>query len=389
MKIAFFADVDCNHGSKWINELSLHHDVILITHKSANDYLLYRKNKNVTIYSVLPKTYPLRDIAVRRKIAKSIKEIIEKHNIEIVHSMYAIPYSFWPLLIHFKKHIITTRGSDMLVQYLKEYNNPQNIFQKVIYYFLKKNLKKALHESVAITSTSIRQMDVIRSIIGNNSKLNLIRTGVDADVFIENYNSIEEQVHEEFIIFSNRAMAPLYNIEIIIEAFGLFKKNNETVKCRLILLNYYGIEEYKKHIEKLIKQKGLNSVVEILPDQKYFELLKIYKKADIVVMIPQSDGTPVTAIETMLAKRPLIVGNLPYDEDLFNKNTVWKLESFDAFELYKKIEEVYLMPENEKNRKIANAFQAAFDLADMNKELKKIECLYEQLNNGQSFNDGI
>ncbi len=378
MRIAFFADVDCNHGSKWINLLSTRHEVILITHKSINDYRLYKSNSNVIIYSILPETYPLRDVFARRKIANTISKIIKKHNIEIAHSMYAIPYSFWPQLINFPKHIITTRGSDMLVQYQKEYNNPKSISESAIYFFLKKKIKKAFEQSFAITSTSMRQMVVIRSIIGNSPKLNLIRTGVDVNRFLENFNSLESTISDEFIIFSNRAMAPLYNIEIIIDAFELFITKNENIKSRLILLNYYGNEDYKASMEKIIRLKGLESFIEILPDQKSTDLIKLYQKAGVVVMIPKSDGTPVTAIETMLSQRPLIVGDLPYDEDLFNVNTVWKLKSFNARHLCEAIEEILFLPVEEKNKKLTNAFQAANELADTNKEIKKIEFLYEQ-----------
>jgi hypothetical protein len=378
MRIAFFADVDCNHGSKWIIELSARHEVILITHESVTDYRLYSKNKSITIYSILPKTYPLRDFILRKKIMRKISKIIKKHHIEIVHSMYAIPYSFWPQLINFKKHIITTRGSDMLVQYNTEYNNPKNIYTRIVYYFLKKNLHKSLSMAVSITSTSKSQINVIKSIIGDSNKLHLIRTGVNADLFIKNYNSTEEDVQEEFIIFSNRAMAALYNIEIIVQAFEIFKKNNEKIKCKLILLNYYGDAAYLNHIENIIQQKGLNLSVDILPDQNSIDLAKIYKKANLVVMIPLSDGTPVSAIETMLARRPLIIGNLHYDADLFNENTVWKLHSFDAKELCEKMEEIYQMNEAEKNTILNNAFNTAYELADMNKEIKKMELLYEQ-----------
>jgi trehalose-6-phosphate synthase len=73
---------------------------------------------------------------------------------------------------------------------------------------------------------------------------------------------------------------------------------------------------------------------------KYFdktELIEEYKQSDLVVMVPHSDGTPNSALETMLCKKPLIMSDLNYQSPLFNE-TCLLVNPTSVSELTKAIE---------------------------------------------------
>ncbi|MBR9997630.1 MAG: hypothetical protein KFF73_01605, partial [Cyclobacteriaceae bacterium] len=56
-------------------------------------------------------------------------------------------------------------------------------------------------------------------------------------------------------------------------------------------------------------------------------------------MTPRSDGTPVSAVEAMFYKRPLIIGPIEYDEEIFNEKVI-RLGSWLAQELADKISSI-------------------------------------------------
>lgn len=384
MRIAYIADGNCVHGYKWINHFSKENEVILICDEQHMDYNLYRDNPRVKVYPILPKAYPLRKIWIRKRVVARLKEIIRLHNIDIVHSMYAVPYAFWAYHLDFKKYIVTTRGSDILVDYNNKFNNPSNLNEAFIYRELKQILEKSLNNASYITSTSIRQQRVIRQFINDRKKLVLTRTGVDAAGFLNTFDRLASST-DEVLILSNRAISPLYNIHIIIKAFCLYVERNPDAKAKLAVINFNSNAEYLEQVLKQIKESGQEHRILVLEKKSGRELLQTYKDAAMVVMIPSSDGTPVSAIETMLAKKPLIIGNLQYDEDIFNDETVWKMNSFSAEELCRKFEEIKQSAPHTREAKVNNAYKAAVAKADLNKEVKKIEEMYNSLVSGAKY----
>src|SRR5690606_19613969 len=76
-----------------------------------------------------------------------------------------------------------------------------------------------------------------------------------------------------------------------------------------------------------------------LPSQQPASIFALYKQASLVVMTPKSDGAPVSAMEAMACKAPLILPPLNYDQDLFGEG-VCRLNSRSPQELAKKIEQI-------------------------------------------------
>ena len=84
-------------------------------------------------------------------------------------------------------------------------------------------------------------------------------------------------------------------------------------------------------------------------------MLNEYKETDIAIMIPNSDGTPVSGIETMLSMTPLIIGNIDYDEDIFNDKTVWKVNHYTPKDIYNKIDKTIKFPKEKITTRLDSA----------------------------------
>jgi glycosyltransferase involved in cell wall biosynthesis len=378
MKIAYIADAQCNHGHKWIQSFSQQNEVILICQEGSNLHTLYA-NKNFTIYPVLPATYPLRDWRKRNKTIRILQDIMDKHSIDLIHAMYAVPYGFWAYQTGTRPYVITTRGSDMLIDYSVRFQNAGPPAERIRNYLLRKLTASALQKASAITSTSMKQQKVIRTLVSKQHTMSLIRTGVDTTAFTTELEAVSRRTTDSFHIFSNRAMAPLYNIHLIIQAFDKLIRKIPTIQFHLTTIDYYGNKEYRNEIESLIQTLNLQEKVTILDAVEMPQLAKLYKNSDLILMLPSSDGTPVSGIEAMLAKKPIIIGPLEYDKDLFNKETVWSVGSFSVDELSEKIAEVVSSQQDMVQKKCEQAYRNAIELADFNKEIKKMDDIYTLL----------
>ena len=375
MNIAYFTNPHAIHCFKWINYFSKHNNVIIFCEKSLSGVTSpFSHPQNLTIYPILPDTYPLRNFLFRFSTTRKIKTLLKKHGTELTHSMYVVSYAFWAHHAKAPNHIITTRGSDILVEYKKLLEPAITSREKRMKEYFKKLFRVTFEKARFITSTSNKQKMVVESIIPSSGKQCVIRTGVDVDYFLSISNRIRIDVKkEQLIIFSPRSMKPLYNIDIIIDAVFKFNEQNTNRQALLHIIDDYPETNYSEYIRKKIRSQKSNYCV-ILDKQNQEQMIALYKNSDIVVMIPSSDGTPVSGVEAMLSKIPLILGNLEYDADLFNENTVWKINNFSSADLCDKIAEV--IHSADKQLKLNAAYNTALSNADMRRELKKVEALY-------------
>lgn len=378
MRIAYIAGATSLHAHKWISHFAKGHDVILLCEENPASLALYASNPEVKILPILPRAYPLRRVLEKRRVVRGIKSAIAHHRSEVIHSMYAVPNSFWAYEIGFKNHIVTTRGSDVLVDYKKMCEGSGGLHGSITDFFLKRTLERALRHARYVTSTSRRQQEAIRHLADTPEKLVLARTGVDVTDFVGTFNRLKASTKQERLIFSNRAMLPNYDIGLIIDAFVQLRRNTG-IPARLVTIRYPPDQAYESVIMDKIAQCPLADEISVLSPQSKEQLVQLYKDADVVVMVPRSDGTPVTGVETLLARKPLIMGPLEYDEDLFNPSTVWAIDSRSAEALAGKIAEVLQLPEESICRKTDKGFAAAAEHADLAKELRKIEQLYATL----------
>lgn len=381
MKIAFFADINDNHNQKWIRLLANEHTLILFT--LVNNPIRdkeFEVETGIKIYNVLPTVFSVKNFFYKSKTEKTIENILTENSIEIIHSIYSIPYSLWAGLVEKNNHIITTYGSDVLIDYNITWKNPRSLKQKMTFLILKNKFHSVFQKAIYITSTSAGQQNVIRQFIFDKTKLLITRTGVDCEKFPAQITKVKKQGNE-IVILSNRAMRPLYNIHVIIDAFHLLQKENPQKQLKLVLLNYNTDDFYFNSIKKQIEEYKLANSIEILNDLAFEELVQQYKNCDMVVMIPKSDGTPVSGVEALLSQKPLIMGNLNYDKDLFNNDTVWKIENTDSLHLCKKITELINTSANDLKNKTDKGYQIAQEKANLKIEIGKISDLYMKIAN--------
>jgi trehalose-6-phosphate synthase len=108
----------------------------------------------------------------------------------------------------------------------------------------------------------------------------------------------------------------------------------------------------------------------MLPKQKQEGIWELYKRAELIVMTPKSDGTPVSGMEAIALGQKLILGPLKYDEDIFNQASCFKLKKWDTKELASQIK--YALGSDFECTSIEK------DAIDFNANMKKVADIYAE-----------
>ena len=365
MKILYFANPSSPHDAKWINLIAKNHDVVIISQTDLSDTVYC--DADITIHQILPQFQIFKHKRVNT--LQKIDAIIESFKPDIIHSMYIIPNSFWAC--DSKKnipHVITTRGSDILFEYPNNYIGIKSKKKVVINPIFNKKVQSVIAKATAITCTSSAQINVVSKF--SNAKNLLIPTGIDFQSILD--LKIKRKMTGTFEVFCPRYLKPLYNIEKIIFAFEMFQKTHPDSNLTLIDEK----SNYADKMKAIVSSLNLNHKIKFIAKMDFKNLIATYYQSDLVIMIPESDGTPNTALEAMATETPLILGNANYDSSLFPNDLVWRLETNQPENLVKAMTEVKQMSPDDLKNKLGRACTHISAKANLIESISKLEKLY-------------
>lgn len=364
IKILFVGDFESHHDNKWITHIINNHEVYSLFVQEGLGVVTTLKGPTRQ-----PVEFPLLSFWKLLGFIRGIffwRNYIKKENIDIIHVFIAtrhiIPVSYLGL-----PYIITTRGTDVNETF-KEIAKSKSFKQKLLFLLMKRAFCKASF----ITCTSQSQITSLLTTLTNEICPQLIRTGIEVESIKELHQQGKDN-SKRYILFP-RGLRDVYDPELSIEALTEIKE--ELLGFEFIFLYAKGDEVKKNVLQEMVS--NLNQNIRFLPFMDKELLWKYIHSADLVVMNPKHDGTPNSALETMMIGTPLIIGACNYDKDIFNEETVEKLNQHSANELANKI--LKALESYPKNR-LQNAKYAVEKFASQKNEMKKIYDLYQDLVN--------
>jgi glycosyltransferase involved in cell wall biosynthesis len=371
LNILVLADPNLSHDQNWVKGLEREHSCFWLVRKAH--YLQWRNSplsstKSISIISAIPDFSIVRFYQTLYVFIK-LFFIIKRNNIDVFHIMYAEPNALWALGKTFFNipTVLTTRGSDVLITIPLAFSKKDILNRMVSQLY-----KRAFRLFAFISCTSIPQINSVNRILYPVKKpVYLVRTGVQ----IKNFLSLayKERLIPEPYIFMPRGMKPIYNHELILEAATYFSDELNTYTLVFVDSDRSDEAAYVNKLKRIAEDISLN--VYFLPRQDQRSLSTLYKFASMVVMTPHSDGTPVSAIEAMAHKVPLIIGPLDYDKDIFSEEWVYILKNFSAKELADLVR-VALQSSNTNMQELA--YLKIEQLADTDFEMNKLLAYYNE-----------
>jgi glycosyltransferase involved in cell wall biosynthesis len=295
-------------------------------------------------------------------------QAIRKLRPDIVHIHYAGVYELLAAYLAGRPYVVTMMGSDILKKLDGSMSGPK---KRVMTFCLK---RAALLNSVSDQITAI-----VKKHIGANKRIIKVAWGIDHDVFrpLDKADSRRQLGIDEskFVILCPRLIKPLYNIHIIVKAVALLPAG---IDWQLLLCAYNADSNYLSEIMRLIRSLGITDRVRVLDAINNDSMPPLYNSADISVMIPSSDGMPISLLEGMACGVPHIVGNIPgYDEIVCNNvSTVYV--NIDEHDLASAITRMYGDKRLLSNISAA-ALSAVRERSNFQRDVESIEAEYYRI----------
>lgn len=131
-----------------------------------------------------------------------------------------------------------------------------------------------------------------------------VHHGVDARRFSPAPATVGRR--EPPLVFSPRAVKPIYNHETILAAFARLDAD-----ARMVMSARNADPAHLDAIKRRMTELGIRERVEIADDLSDHEMLSLYRTATVVASVPLSDSFPVTLLEAMACGTPVVAGDLP------------------------------------------------------------------------------
>lgn len=378
-RVLYIGDPSSVHDLKWVSFFSTRpdfeayflvqeHEMHLITPDRKKQF----DELGITVEGPI-KSYSLWRFWENRASISKINEVITKRKIDVVHPLFATPFSLWTRNLPVPS-IITCRGSDIHV--VLAGLGKGSFLQKIHGKLLLKRFQSAFENAAAITCTSQGQLDRINSVFGTNLKAEIIRTGVNVEEIdqLEPKLKLPSVFSGRKIIFLPRYIRPIYQTELQLKALLEIPENLRPQLALVLVKGNRTTDSYMQKIDRLLKECGLPyHVFDSLTQQ---EMWSIFKLSSLAIMTPKTDGTPNSALEAMAARCPLILGSFDYDEDLFSEQFCNRVKTDTVDELTTLISESL---QNYPQEKISAAFENVSKRGNRPVEMVRLQALYLSL----------
>ena len=379
-KILYIANGNNIHDVKWISFFSERTDeyTCFLMCDTLCEFTEQTKSTLAKLnIQLVPQIEPLsiKSPLLSWKSIRQFKKTISEIQPDIIHVLFATPNALW-LNFTNTSSVITTRGSDILrvIPELRTESGIKKLYFKYLFYRFKKAFKKAKY----CTGTSQAQLDSMHNYF-SMADAKLIRTGVDTEKIMNSSHDdfLPRELHGIKYIISPRFMSPIYRIDLQLETI---EKLSDAILGEYTFAFVRGLQfdqdyysEQLKTLDHLREKYGLKFIVFDYLTQD--QIVAVLKHASLCIMTPESDGTPNSALEAMAAKCPLILPNLPYDNDLF-ENSCIQLKSCDTQELKETIEFALTTYDPAL---ISKGFETVLKLGNRTNEMKKIASIYAEI----------
>jgi glycosyltransferase involved in cell wall biosynthesis len=238
-----------------------------------------------------------------------LKDVCKKREIDVLHCHFLSSNAWYAALSGFHPLVITIMGGGDVCG--PDWKPRGGLAPNLTPY--------SLRQADLITSWSPLMVEVIKPWCKQRTSIKVVHGGIDFRVFYqaEKPDYLRKRLNLPAgakVIFSPRLMRPLSNIHQIAlaavnvcdrepNAYFIFAYTTSTIDT-----------EYKGRVEAIIRQGGIAGRVRFVEAIPHGEMADHYRLADVTVSIPETDGTPMTVLESMACGTPVVVSDIPdYD----------------------------------------------------------------------------
>lgn len=350
---------------EWVENFDNKYNIFLfcLGRNENNEY--YEKLKNLNIEIVCGN---LNLFSKKRYfgLAAKLVKIIKKNDIDIIHINTGLIVETCIVSI-----IAKVYGIKVISHSHSDIRNMENGFKRVFHDIFRKKIVKNSDKLVSCS------LDAGISLFGKrvieNTKFTVIHNGININEYKEDLIIKEKMLkqynkNKHFVIGYIGAFSKTKNVEFIINIFKELAKIRDDIDLWMI-----GSGEKYEYINELIIRNNLNKRIILFGERN--DANQFLQAMDLLLLPSLHEGFPLVAIESQMAKKPIIVSrnvtkeiiisNLIYYIDLNNKMYEWVNMIINILDNY-----------NEKAINYVYNYDVEFSI---NNVAKKIENLYETI----------
>lgn len=247
-----------------------------------------------------------------------------------------------------------------------------------------------LRRAALVTCWSRNLASIVRPMLRPRTRLEVLTGGVDTGKFRRRVDSASLRRSlgvgpRDLLILSPRLFWPLQNIDVIVRAMPAVLRAQP--RARLLLVKYRASAhlDYESHVERLIDELGVRGAVRCVPTIANDDMPAYYSASDCTVSVPNTDGTPMTVMESLACGTPVIISDLSdYDSDLFvDGRTVLRVPVADPDGLARGL--LRLMGDTELREAIVrNGGRMVAERGAYTVEMQRLEAMYHSVITGHS-----
>ena len=175
--------------------------------------------------------------------------------------------------------------------------------------------RRALEAAARVLVDSAHLAREVRALARREVRVEIVRWGLDLERFAPGDTAVARASlgldGEEPVVAGVRGLRPVYNPELLLEAFAVVRRRRSDAR----LLLKHPLDNTPPFVDEAIERLGLGGAVTVLGNVDAERLPDVYRAADVVVSIPSSDSSPRSVWEALACARPVVVSDLPWARD--------------------------------------------------------------------------
>jgi L-malate glycosyltransferase len=310
MRICYLADGRSMHFHRWLKYFAgCGHEMSFISYQPINGENINQIERSGASYIGAIGPFHVKKFWKTLHSLRWLKSACKEREIDILHCHFLSFNAWYAALSGFHPLVITIMGGgDVCGPDWK----PQGALAPVLSPF-------SLRQADLITSWSPLMGEVVKRWCRSQTPVEVTHGGVDFQKFYrgEKPDYLRKRLNlpaDAKVIFSPRLMRPLSNIHQI--ALAAVNIRYKEPKAHFIFAYPASTidAEYRNIVEAIIRRGGISECVRFVDVIPHDEMADYYRLADVTVSIPETDGTPMTVLESMACGTPAVVGDIPdYD----------------------------------------------------------------------------
>ena len=298
LRLAFLGDPNSLHTRRWVAWFADRgHDVRLIDPFATRITEGFPGNVRIEPIPMQSRRIPLVSLVMRRR---GLRRLLERLETQVLHGHFVRRFGWQAALAGFRPLVISPWGSDIL-------RVPRGAVRTRWW-------NRFALRSASLVTVSSEGMRVAAIRAGARpERIQQIHHGVDTSAFAPGSPDPELAtrltIGDAAVIVSPRSIRPLYQQVVVVDAVAQLVAGGRDL---VLVMSARGADPATlTEVRRQAATGGIEDRLRILDDVPHNELPALFRLADVIVSVPETDSFPVTLLEAMACERTIVASDLP------------------------------------------------------------------------------